>query len=454
MAQLKDLIVTGATRLIGDVYYTTAKQSPIMSRTYTGLYHGKDSTADSRFLPICVKTKDSSKVIGDYHIKFAVTTTSPGYSTYQSVSICDFWFNRTGSVNCYAIWNSRVGSYLHYYITVAYPTTNAYFDSIGTHLGIYLYSGNNCNSSSYTRTSKFDILEVSDDLEVTLEETSDLKNYTLMDWYTGKDSDATISIANYNGVDVGLQESGDANTNYYERLQNYSIRYKTGSTYRVNGYSIVGLNQSGNLIPISVAGTSETTTAYTIANGTRIFNTTEGFDYSKELMYQSTSTDYAVSGATGTSQTYPIYPGVDLRYSDNIVASNSSSNTLGLTEYKPIYIRGVIKEDGLFYIRPLTVTYSSNTYYRATTQDIPTTIEYDEDGYQYTYWFLGYPYYNSSYTTRGYQISLYLNNTMYWFHNGSFQAYDPSESEEEELTMTATLSDGTTKTYILYGKES
>ncbi|MDV3427654.1 MAG: hypothetical protein LIR50_11640 [Bacillota bacterium] len=82
---------------------------------------------------------------------------------------------------------------------------------------------------------------------------------------------------------------------------------------------------------------------------------------------------------------------IDFRYTDNGVANASTVTTLSLEARKPVFFRGTIGSDGLFYLAPLTVTYNSASYPRAWTQDIPTT----EDGY--VYWFIGYPYYNASY---------------------------------------------------------
>lgn len=58
------------------------------------------------------------------------------------------------------------------------------------------------------------------------------------------------------------------------------------------------------------------------------------------------------------------YSGVDLRYSDNCVPS-STANSLGMVNRKPVYLRGTIGNDGLFYLAPIDVTYNSSTYQRA-----------------------------------------------------------------------------------------
>lgn len=55
---------------------------------------------------------------------------------------------------------------------------------------------------------------------------------------------------------------------------------------------------------------------------------------------------------------------VDLRYSDNCVPT-SAANNLGMVVRKPVYLRGTIGSDGLFYLAPIDVTYNNATYQRA-----------------------------------------------------------------------------------------
>lgn len=409
---MKVATLESVTKLVEEIKNRFATKTdvgivPLMSALYTGLYYGANSTSNGYFEPICVKPKDPDKVLGTYYLRFRMSTLCAAYPSYMNFSEVEVWFTRTGSINCSRVWNWRVGSYLHYYVGVSYPSTNANFNTIGTHLGVGITSGNNYNSANYKRDTLIEILEVSDDLVVTLDAPEDTKQYTKMPWYDAN----LIAHSTLNAVDVGMQETGDSNT--YDRTYMNAARFVVGDKYRVHGYSIVMFTPDDKVVPISVCGTSYTTTAYTIANGTRVFNTDVGIDYTKGIFYLSTGTNFAVNGITSSSVAYVSLPGIDLRYSDNTLASNTAANTLGIIEPKRVYIRGVIKEDGLFYIRPAKVTYNKNEYYRALVQELPSESEYDDDGYKVVYWLFGFSYYNSSYTTRGYQATLAYDNPMF-----------------------------------------
>lgn len=415
------VVTLGESKKTLKQHLANPNSTPIMSALYTGLYYGANSTNNGYFEPICVKPKNTSNVIGKYYIRFRMTTTSTGYASYWNSSDVEIWFNRTGSVNCYRIWNWRVGSNLHNTVGINYPSTNAYFNTSGTHIGVGITADNNYNQASYKRDTLIEILEISEDLIVTLDLPADTKQYTKMPWYN---STALPKHTTLNAKDVGLQETGDSNT--YDRTYINGASFRVGSKYRINGNSLAAFTSDDKVVPISVCGTTYTTTAYTIANGTRVYNTDTGIDWKKGIIYFATSTNTAVGGLTPTNTAYFSVPAVDMRYSDNVLANNNANNTLGFEEAKPVYLRGVIKEDGLFYIRPATFKYSNNDYYRAFVQDIPLTEEKDNDGYKIVYWLYGYTYYNSSYATRGYQATLAYNNPMFVVVDGNLINYEAS----------------------------
>ena len=110
--------------------------------------------------------------------------------------------------------------------------------------------------------------------------------------------------------------------------------------------------------------------------------------------------------------------GLDFRYTDNCVASGSA-NTLGMKSREPVYLRGTLGTDGLFYLDPITVTYSSNSYKRAWVQlSDATNLSTSPFDTSHVYWFIGYAYYNSSYVNSQYQFDLHSSDSlMMW--NGS-----------------------------------
>lgn len=211
----------------------------------------------------------------------------------------------------------------------------------------------------------------------------------------------------------------DSNSNTYDLSQLTNSYLTNGATLRLPGYSMFGFDRAGNAQAISLYTAGDTTASRTAVSTTRVYNTT-GIDWTRGLWYTNINTNYATGASMNISPRF-FQSGVDLRYTDNCVAS-ASATTLGMVVRKPVYFKGVIKEDGLFYLAPDEVTYNSATYKRAWTQDIPSSALTDGT-YQYVYWLIGYPYYNSSYANSLYQIDLVPENKMYWYQNGRFEEY-------------------------------
>jgi hypothetical protein len=139
---------------------------------------------------------------------------------------------------------------------------------------------------------------------------------------------------------------------------------KSGDTgVKLWSYPLVGFDKDGNAMGISVySGSQSSSTTGISAKGTRLY-CTEGFDYTKGVMYVSTSSSFTYNADMNVS-TQINYSGVDLRYTDNCVASTTANN-LGMINRKPVYLRGTIGNDGLFYLAPIDVTYNNRTYQRA-----------------------------------------------------------------------------------------
>ncbi len=345
-----------------------------------------------------------------WRVRFKVHSFEPSYLNANSVTYCTVSGRDQSFV--YANWNERY-DLAHYYTSI-YPMKKAGFDAgYGHAIGISILYGYNYTNSAHYRTFEVDYFDC-DGCTVELLDTPvkwgaatwlNNSSLTIGTYYNG--------VSNMDATSRGLQESGDANN--YDRLQMSYTYPINGSTLRFPPYTLFGYSPDGKTQSFSLYN-AEYTSSTTSINTARVYNTA-GIDWTRGINCYSGGSNLAVDANLNIS-IMTAFSAIDFRYSDNCAAT-SAATTLGLVGRKPVYFRGTIESDGLFHIAPLSVTYNNNTYQRAWTQDIPTT----EDGY--VYWFIGYPYYNSSYAG-GYQIDLFENNPLYWYHNGSFQQYTPN----------------------------
>lgn len=243
----------------------------------------------------------------------------------------------------------------------------------------------------------------------------------------------------------GLQEVGDNDTTTVVNFGASSIKLAAESPI-LSYFSLIGFNRAGEGIAISNRTGSDTTDNSGISTTRRY--ATIGFDWSKPLCYPC-KWSATQPGAYINDSVRQIMGGVDFRKTDNCVAA-STANSLGIVQGKMVYFKGVIKSDGLFYLAPFNVTYNSTTYKKVWTQDIPTQAEFDADGNQYVYWLVGHPYYNSNNAASLYQINLYADNKMYWYHNGRFEEY--GVGGQSDFTLDIPKADNNTKG-IYYVKE-
>jgi hypothetical protein len=417
-------IPTKVSQLANDVKFVSSE--PIATKTFTNLYTGANSYRNGKFPLITIKPKDPENKNGVYWIRLRWTVSASGYDIIQCTDSIIHFYN-TGNYQSYANWNYRNLSGNIMNNIYMYYKDRTTFEDVGTHICAYISSGYNYDVAANARTVKLDVLEISEDLTFEFEESDTPIQVVWSDWYMKY---SNWSSAYQNCTDAGLQEVG--NLNYYNRVY-VTTRITTGNNYRVNGAGLIGYNADGKTIPISYRGTASTTKEYTIANGTRVYNTTEGFDWKAGLFYNSTSTVMDVNSTLSVSL-YLAISGVDLRYSDNVVASNVATNTLGLLPDVPVYLRGVIKEDGLFYLRPRTVTYGNNDYYATWIQEIDYSDTKDAEGYNYCYWKISNGYLNSSYNIRGYQITLITDKPMYTVKDGKLVNYEKSVTVEIDDT--------------------
>ena len=386
----------------------------LATKTYTGVIGTANDLANASFYYGELKPKDYNAV---WRIKFKVYAEAAGRVDargYYDVLI-------TGTQNkiiSYATFNTISNtSYRPIYINSVMVATSAGITAGYYHLlGWRLYSAWNPATAANARTITVDILEL-DNCDFTFWDTIQKPGNV-----PGAGDTNYVGVTGIDAYSNGLIETGDNDT--YHALQYTNARFTNNSTLYLGGYNILGFVGDNIVAPLSVSSSGYTGTTTSISE-TRVYSS-QGFDWSKGLFYFTGSTAIATNGIVTNCRV--TQSGVDLRYSDNCVASTAATTTtLGMVD-GPVYIRGIIKEDGLFYIMPLSVTYDSKTYQRCWTQTIPNSVEtvtVSDKTYQYVYWHVGFGYYNSTYAKNYYQIVLAVENKMYWYNaaTSSFEEY-------------------------------
>lgn len=175
-------------------------------------------------------------------------------------------------------------------------------------------------------------------------------------------------------------------TNTISALRDDYGRYTAGSV-GLFPYTLIMQLPDGrweSIVTSSSSGTSKTKNSHGF-----LINT---------ILYKASNSTITENNKDSTWQIYE-HPSVcDYRYSFNI----SNTTELALVAGKPIYLVGTIKADGLFYL--------ADTWW---TQTLPST----DDGKVYIY--LGQTY-------EWYRGSLFANNSVYWYKNGTIKPYNNS----------------------------
>jgi len=363
---------------------------PIKSASFVTGKYGQDGSGTHYYEMLGSITPTSFEQMWLLH--YIITIEVPNDTTYTYRADVEIYGVRD-TYAAYKIFNSYYSKYPIYRHVILEGTSSSYPHEFGYRL-----------ASSYGDTT------VNKNIHIDIIET---RNCTAA-FFNAPKAYTSSTPSNYtqysfNASSNGLQESGDTDT--YTRLYAGNNSMVVSSNFRLPGSAIFGFDRDNHAQGISLYSDGYTSTTTNI-NVNRVYNTA-GFDWAKGLFY-NTSSNFA-TGAEVTSGIDQSLHAIDFRYTDNCVNS-SSLTTLGLERYKAVYLRGTIGADGLFYLAPLTVSYNNRDYKRAWIQDIPTSA----DGY--VYWFLGFPYYNSSYAG-GYQLNFYLENKLFWYHNGKFQEY-------------------------------
>ena len=401
-----------------------------------------------------------------YHINVHLDDETQQYKSSANASVVNIGQLCRGTYDCMLSGTASVYNVYHmfqsqkntsyrpiYYHIFHGPTSAGANNGEGYKIGVNLHNSylpvptNNYTSgsavlTSYTRTIEVVIDECVNctaELNETLEVEADAyrSDYTKLNstYYTTATSDSNTAgrYALLSATTQGLYETGDDNIiTYTQQSNNYM---KNGTTFSDDsagyflGYNLLGFDKDGNALAISKR--TPTATSYDASVQTTRVYCNKGFDYTKGIRYYASTGNFA-AGADMNISTHLNYSGLDFRYSDNCVASGTA-NLLGLISREPVYLRGTIKSDGLFYLSPIEVTYNNNTYKRAWVQPGDatrlSTSPFDTD---HVYWFIGYPYYNSTYAASLYVLNLasfggidYYDGTQMRPYAGGIRDYLP-----------------------------
>lgn len=447
-------------------------------KVYTGLCGVANGTSPNNnsyanqsfyFITVHPKTWDSQWSV-KYRLNIHLDNESQTYKSSSTASTVSAGLYMKGTYDCningtggtyntfHFFQSQKNTSYRPIYYHMIHETTSAgYAAGYGHKIGVsfvsaYLptpvtdySSGSAVSNTKYPRTIEV-IIEEAVNCDVELVDTPEVEGDAYRSDYTKlnttyyptntSSSNSAGGWINLSATTQGLYESGDNDTYGYTQQTNNYLKNatKNGTTdLRIFGYNLIGFNKNGNALGISVYSSSQTSNTTSVsAKGTRLY-CTEGFDYTKGIRYTNSSSVFSANGDMNISTAID-YTAVDLRYSDNNVASSGAANTLGMVVRKPVYLRGTIGSDGLFYLAPIDVTYNNGTYQRAWVQDIPT-VE-NENG-EYVYWFIGYPYYNGSYPNSLYQLDLITQSELVWYKNGTIRSYTEASKLSDNSAYTA-----------------
>ena len=385
---------------------------PILEHTYEN-YTCSAADVNNGYVYFMQVVPTSDNYYQPWYIRYTLDIVT---ATNQCQGKYDVYLGSAGMTSHWIVFNRFYSSsyYPSYYHLMAWHSTAAKYANRETNpirIGERIYSA--YGTTTVARTYKIRVWET---VGCTVSFPENIETYG--SFYT----DAKYGYnSTFNSTSNGLIDQYDANTvTFTQQTNNYLVNAteNNGTGLRMLGYSLFGFDEDGNALAISVYSANQTSYTTGISEkGTRLY-CTRGFDYTKGIRYISTSNSFEPNANVNVSTLINV-SGQDFRCTDNCIAS-STANALGMVLRKPVYLRGTIGSDGLFYLAPIDVTYNSKTYQRAWVQDVPT-IE-NENG-EYVYWFIGYPYYNSSYPNSLYQINLITQGELVWYKNGSVRPY-------------------------------
>ena len=360
-----------ATTINNDSHnHTTQTIVPIKTKTYTGLLGtASNNAADDSFYFMSIKPDD---FYAQWKVTYRITATIPNRDNYRTTSVVTLYGLGQDTAPIYYIYNQIYStSYRPYYYHNFQRLTEAGFNAgYGNAVGIGLRSSNARDTDGYERTIKIELLE------------TDLCTVTFLDdvvkWanWIGTGSINYEELSEFNGYSNGLQETGDANTNYYDRRFLGDVRLTAGGV-GIFPYSLIMQDINGTWQSLTTTGGTKTSKAV---------NTT-GFIPNKIYWFYYNTT-IASGSLTTIDYIYETHSAADLRYTFNCGKT--------LTVNKALYLIGTFI-NGLFYI--------DSTMY---SQDLPIS----EDGKCYMY--LGE-------VVSTYTLSMSALHPIYMYVNGAIR---------------------------------
>lgn len=346
---------------------------PLATKTYTGLYANPNDFGGGTFY--------FAKVIPNnfytpWFVTYRVHAYVPNQNNYDgvyTVQVCGC----QATIPNYKAYNSFYStSYRPLYSHIVYRAKAAGATTYGHLLGTRIYSATNGNVAAYARVLEIEILSTAN-CTATL-----FDNVVLYADAPGTGTTNYDSYSELNGYDNGTKMTGDVNQVDRTVLGSYNAIAGTGG---IKQYALIMQDADGNWQGFcNEAGTGTTKTKNTV-----------GFRLGR-VYYSYSSANYA-SGERVSA----IYEHLtkDLRYDCNC-------GTTTFTEYKPIYVKGSLHSDGLFYLADDWIT-----------QTLPTT----EDGYLYI---------DIGRTYNKYCVSLGITKPIFYYKDGAIREYAYTASSE------------------------
>ena len=322
--------------------HSSQSHSPISSKTFEHVWSTNQTTANAK--SDASGTTNGSTNDRDYHIYLGKISKTPNGNYYDTWSIklkitacCEtnnsyrsehiVELHGAGSTVSSFVFNTIYSSSYRsiYYIFLNRLTATGFGKDGLAHLfGISFYSTNsqNSNNSSYKRKIVVDVMD-QDNCEVSfLDDWVSVRNYSPATDSTNfygyiSSTPAVTGMTNFNAVDNGLQETGDAN-NYYQLLAYF--RPKAGGI-GIKGYSLIGLLKDG-----TYASFTATNNQCTGTSNQNTVNTTDEFSLNTPVWAYLNNTLVSAGSNAAGDYTYKATHAADVRYLSNYYGTSASSN--------------------------------------------------------------------------------------------------------------------------------
>lgn len=372
---------------------------PISSKTYSAYTCSADNQAKAVLFFGKINITDTSKWQAPWSIHYRIYVEG---ADANSQGWYDCHFSVSGSTVNYYNYNNFYSTDWRpiYHHSLIYPKNG--YSTYGGYFGVRVQSSKNVTTAA--RTFKIEILET---VGCTITLNPSIKRYDEVYITTNNIANTTIwYYTEFNGTSLGLQESGDTNTNdtaagYIRDAGSSQATIKVATIL----YPYLIMLPSGDGLtynPINTTNKSTATTKTNIYSGS--------FNITQDIYYYPTDASVSANSSVRQDRLWLMYA-LNLRYSFNIGDT--------LTVGKEVYMVASLDSLTTASLRNPTAI-DNNASAQATgenagpiTQILPTT----EDGYIYIY--LGRAYTANT-------ITLSMKHPIYWYKNGHIALYNGS----------------------------